>query len=1233
MTISQSNNPQAFPLLEAQNGIVLSWMQNPTLIQHNVCFSHRLDKDIDVQRLQEAILYTVGSHDIFRTRIEQHEDGFYQYTDSNICFTVKVSSMTDADYEDYKHSFLRPFNLLEDVLVRLEIVETESTVYALADMHHCIADGYTINRFWDEVDEYYQGHHFEVNDHFRLAVERERASFHSPEYATAKQHCKDTFNGLDITHIPTQNPQAIGTLLSVTAFVDKDTVDTFCQKQGLSPNMLFMTANAMALSAFSGEEKVVIDALYHGRSDKDTASTLGMFIKNLPVLFDFTTFQQSTISEVATNIFNQFHSLHKGVYPFTHFCKDLGISSNNTFTFQSWFSPVTVDGVVRQSEHLQNGGTAEYTSVLVYPYTDNYKIIVEYNDARYSRWLMTQYVECISDIVLNIISHPETVISRIPLLSPKKYESMLIQGSGDHLSDIPDFIDSFQLQCHKRPDAIAVVDEAGSISYDQLDKVSSQMAASLRTKGLSKDDVIVLLLPRTRDYIVSILAAMKLGATFVPIDTEYPQSRIDYIIEKSKAKIVLTQENVQQILGEKAHDVELITYKDISRSCVYMIFTSGSTGKPKGVMIPRSALNSFISTCIHTYELTSADNIFCHSSFSFDASVEDIFPILACGGQLHIPNQALRKDVAAISQYIVDHHITGGNYTTAFGTLLLSSCPNLPLRYVTVGGERLEKIPSGLNCRFFNSYGPTEFTVDATFWELPANYGDHVIPIGRPVCNSQAFVVDKHHRLLPNGCTGELLLAGSQLALGYCDSKEQTSERFIPNPFADENSPYTTVYLTGDLVKWNEDGQLEFFGRNDSQVKLRGFRIELGEVDASLLHIPDVIQAVTQILSFNGRDILCAWYTTRSGAEVKDIRTAAIQSLPKFMIPDVFTHMKAFPMTPNGKIDYKQLPAPSSKSSTHQIVAPFSNGERILTDIVSEIIGSCHISVTDDLFDEVGLSSLQAIKMAFVAKSKGIDVNVTTLYERRSIRSIFQNIGKRNAHYWAEGKYDASKPVAILICGYVYVHPLYDNLVNYFKDKYSIYIMDAFHENFMWKEQVSCDILMDEYMDAFRKDVEGKDLQLIMGTCYGADLAIPFANRIKEATGVAYRLLAMDPVYNRKDMVDLIPYEKNPNEAILEQYRISGLLGKTIPTPTYDGPMIIVGPSSISNRKYPEYDDVFLSEEEEQEYLDFIHKNDKDWKDHFPNVPHYKVPGDHYHFLETANLPKIEEFMKKHWSS
>lgn len=1220
-----------FPLLEAQNGIVLSWMQNPTLTQHNVCFSHRLDKSIDIQRLRDAMLSIVSRHDIFRTRIEHHEDGFYQYIDLNIRFNVKVSSMSDAEYGCYKRSFLRPFNLLDDVLVRLEIVETESTVYALADMHHCIADGYTINRFWDEVDDVYQGHSVAIEDHLLLAVEREKSSFLSPEYSAARQYYTNTFADLDITHIPTKNPEAIGTLRSINTFVSKELVDAFCQQHGLSPNMLFMTANAMALSAFSGDKKIVFDALYHGRSDNDTSSTLGMFIKNIPVLFDFDRYQNYSFPEVASDVSTQFHISHKGIYPYTHFAKDLGISSNNTFTFQSWFSPVTINGIVRQSEHLQDGGNAEFTSVLVYPYADNYKIIVEYNDARYSEWLIRQYVECIADVSLNIIRHPETTISHIAILSPEKQTDMLLQGIGETITDVPDVIAAFRRQAHQAPDSVAVVDEAGYITYAQLDEASNRLASSLYNNGISPLDVVAMLMPRTKEYIISILATLKIRATFVPIDTEYPQSRIDYILARSKAKLLLTQERVVGLLSAPTISCHFPDSMPLSSDIVYMIFTSGSTGNPKGVMISRRALNSFVSTCVHTYQLTAADRIFCHSSFSFDASIEDIFPILTCGGQLHIPNASLRKDVDAIRQYIIDHNITGGNYTTAFGTLLLASCPALPLRYVTVGGERLDKIPSGLTCRFFNSYGPTEFTVDSTFWEMPTGFDGHVIPIGRPVCNCRAYILDTHQRLLPNGCPGELFLAGPQLATGYCDSPELTAEKFLPNPFADGNDKCRTFYRTGDIVRWNEDKQIEFIGRNDSQVKLRGFRIELGEVETLLSCQPDIVNVIAKVVQLHTRDTLCIWYTTHSGHEINDIRTLAAKTLPEFMVPDVFVHLETFPLTENGKINHKKLIVPDVVASARPYVSPFGNSERILTEIVSSITGISKVSVTDDLFREIGLSSLQAIKLAFTAKSKGVDINVTTLYERRTIRAIFQHSGKRNAHYWADGEYDPSKPVAILVCGYVYVHPLYDNLISYFKRMYSIYIMDAFHENFMWKEQVSCDILIDEYMEAFQREVMGKPIKLIMGTCYGADIAIPFANRIKKDTGVAYPVLAMDPVYSRKDVKEIIPYEKNPDEAILEEYRISGLLGKTIPTPTYDGPMIIVGPSDMSNRKYPEYDDVFLSKKEEQEYIHFMQKNDEDWKIHFPHVPHYKIPGDHYRFLETPNLPRLEEIITTHW--
>ena len=1196
-------------------------------------FAHRFSKDIDVNRLRDAMLQTAERHATFKIRIEQHEEGFCQYVDPTIRLDVKVSVLSEAEYALYKKDFVRPFDILNDVLIRLEIVETENAVYALTDMAHCIADGYTMARFWEEVDETYQGKVPVVDDRLELAVEREFTSFGSAEYEETKQYCQKTFAGLEITHLPTPTPHALGSLREVASFVSQVKIDAFCQQQNMSPSMLFMIANAIALSAFCNDSKIVTDALYHGRADKDTSKTFGMFVKNLLVLFDFEQYGSATVGELATHIQQQFHIQHRGVYPFTHFARDLELtsSSNNTFTFQNWFKPVCIDGVEAESEYLKYGSTDEFTMALIYPMKDQYRVTVYYNDARYQDWFIQQYVESIVDIVLNIISHPELTISQIELLSPQRKETMLLQSEGEHLSSTESFMTSFERQVQSNPDAIAVVDAEGRLTYSQLDNVTNALALYLQGQGLGVNDVVAVQIPHNKSYVVAILGILKIGAAFLPIDMEYPQSRKDYILDDAQAKLLITQDVIDKLLAEGQLSIAFDRPVIGPETMAYMIYTSGSTGNPKGVMIPRRALDSFVKTCVHTYQLTASDRIFCHSNFSFDASIEDLFPILSCGGELHIPNEEMRNDVSAIRQYIVDNHITGGNYTTTFGEFLLDACPHLPIRYITLGGERLDKLPTNQTCRFFNSYGPTEFTVDATFWEMPADYHGSAIPIGRPTCNCKAYVLDNHQRLLPAGCTGQLYLSGPQTALGYWNNEKLTLEKFIPNPFSTHHDD-ERMYATGDMVRWNAEGQLEYVGRTDTQIKLRGFRIELGEIDATLSRFSDVIQSVTRIISLNGREVLCSWYTTRGASPVADIRSFAKQSLPKFMVSDMFIHLQDFPLTPNGKIDYAQLPVPMSSANQRRMITPCSNGERILKDIVSEITGVEHISVTDDLFDEIGLSSLQAIKLAFVAKSKGVDVNVTTLYEERTIRGVFQHSAKRNAHYWAEGKYDPSKPVAILICGYVYVHPLYDNLISYFKRYYSIYIMDAFHENFMWKEKVSCDILMDEYMDAFRREVKGKPLALIMGTCYGADLAIPFANRVKKEMGTAYRLLAMDPVYDRKDMEEVVPYEMNPDEAILEQYRISGLLGKTVPTPVYDGPMMIVAPSDMSTRKYAEYDDVFLSEEEEQEYIRFMKKNAEDWKYHFPLVPYYNIPGDHYHFLETANLPLIEGFIKKHWS-
>lgn len=1222
----------SFPLSEVQQGMMLEWLQHPNLTQYNVNFFYSCSTSLDTEKLCRCLQSVFCHHDVFYTRISRDGKELCQYIDRTREIKVDYFEIADSEFESFKNDYVKPFNIFEDVLTRAAIVKTEKNVYIVFDISHFIFDSVSATLLWNELCcEYADVEYLFCDCAYSVYVDKEIKALQSEDYVKAAEYYKTEFEGLSMTKIPSKHSEAIGHFKNVVLDMAKKDVENFCHTNGCTPNILFMAAYSIALSAFSGTSTSVFYSLNHGRTNHIEKQTFGMFVKTVPFKGDLTN-QEMLVHDYLRSMHRQMmNNIRYGVYPFTHFCRDLHCLPENSFNFHIVQRNVTIGGEKAHMQQFFSGNTMDNISAQVWDLGNNYQITIDYNDQRYSEWLMRQFAHAMQDIVMSIISIPDARLKDLKLVSDQRAAEILAIGQGKPLppsqSGESHFMDMFRRQVRQFPNNIAIVDERGSITYSKLDCLSSCLASYLMDKEhLLFDDVVTIMLPRTRDFMIAVLAVMKAGACYVPLSLDYPAERIKYIRDNSKSRLDIDAEYMKHFAAEKNDYDGTVEFRRGDKA--YIIYTSGSTGNPKGVLISQKALYSYLRTCQNLYSLTDADRILCHGTFSFDASVEDLFVALTVGGQLHILPEKKRKDFNAVKDYIIANGITGGNYTTAFGELLLMSYPDLPLRYITLGGEKLDKVPDSVTCRFFNSYGPTEFTVGATFWEYTPGKDKTHVPIGRPVNDSLALVLDSNLRLLPLGCPGYLYLAGAQIASGYWNNEEATTASFISNPFR-LGKDTSIMYSTGDLVSWNEDGDLEFVGRKDEQVKLNGYRIETAEVVSAIMKVDGVRQVHVEVIEFHGRKHLCAWYTSLCDIEQKEIVSVISKLLPKYFMPDMYVHLDSFPVTPNGKIDKKKLPMPEVQSVARKIVPPATESERFLVDIVAEVIGETEIGVTDDLFDDLNVSSLDIATIAFHSSAKGHMYNVTTLYEQRTIRNVVRSCSCRTPYYWVE-EYDPAKPVVILICGYLYMHPLYDNLVDYFKKSYSIYVIDAFHENFMWKENVSCDILMDEYVEAYKRDLVGKNIHHVMGRCFGAEIAIPFVKRIEQEFGIRHRLLAFEPIFSRKGMPDTVPYEKNPSDAIIEQYRISNILAESIPVPDYDGPMIIVNSTDVTKRKYVEYDDV-MTEEEVEQMCQFMANNYRQWDEHFPDVPKYKIPGDHYTFLETANMPMIEDIIHKHW--
>ena len=619
-------------------------------------------------------------------------------------------------------------------------------------------------------------------------------------------------------------------------------------------------------------------------------------------------------------------------YPFLRLANRYGMRSEIVFLYQ---------GGINDAEHTLGGEKYDgYILTLdsakdpltIEPFPNDkggYTMLLEYDGSLYNKTDMTRLAKALTTFAAEAVRHNDD-IRGIPLLSQAEAVAMLSLSKGREMPVVGNstFPSLFSAQASKTPRHIAVVDDTVSYTYEEVEKRSNAFARYLAGKGVRAGEFVCISMPNSADFVVCAIGIEKAGAAYVPVDPEYPEERKQFMQEDCEAKIIVTEDTLSECDWSNDSALDQSTPAGIA----YMIYTSGSTGKPKGVMIPHSAKSAFVQFIAAEWGHDESSRICCHSSFSFDASVEDLYPVLTVGGTLYVVPQSARKDLSLLHDYIVSNGITGGCYTTQLGQMLLQMYPDLPVKYLVVGGEKMTSAPA-CQCRLINTYGPTEFTVDATFFDVEAGKEYKNIPIGRPLYNQCALVLDTYGHLVPQGVSGELCMSGSQMAAGYWKREELTAEKFASVPALADGTP---VYHTGDLVRYNEDGQIEYLGRIDSQVKLRGFRIELGEIETLIASYPGVTMESVQVQEVGGVQHLCAYYTADKAIDESAMRAYLSESLTDYMVPTAYIQLEEMPLTPNGKVDTKALPLPEIKAEER--VAPATDTERELFRITAELL-------------------------------------------------------------------------------------------------------------------------------------------------------------------------------------------------------------------------------------------------------------------------------------------------------
>jgi amino acid adenylation domain-containing protein len=799
------------------------------------------------------------------------------------------------------------------------------------------------------------------------------------------------------------------------------------RRQGTTLFMTLLSAFAALLSRYSGQEDFVLGTPVAGRNHLETEGLIGFFINSLVLRLDLQGEPELTelvrrVREVTLSAYAHqdlpFEKLVEELHP----QRDLARAPLFQVVFMllnTPLEPLRVPGLALEPFEIASG-TAKFDLTLTMAEGESgLRASLEYNRDLFDGSTMIRMAEHLRVLLGGMAAEPRTRISRLPLLTQAERSQIFREwnDTARPCPQLPMVHELFAAHAARRPEATAVASPTARLSYGEVDARANRLAHHLRSLGVGPEVLVALCTERTPERVVGIVAVLKAGGAYVSLDPTYPKERLAFLLADAQAPVLLTQERFADLLPQSP-GVEVICLDadweavvgDGSRppesgvtpdNLAYVVYTSGSTGKPKGVEIPHAGLMNLVRWHQDLYEVSPEDRGTQIASPAFDASIWELWPYLAGGAAVHIPDEETRLSYSGMIRWWGEQGITLAYLMTPLAEgVLEEKIPadlDLRVRALIIGGDRLHRGPDpGVCFRLMNHYGPAEYTVTSTVVEVPpAGSGKGLPTIGRPVDNTRIYVLDRRFEPVPVGVAGELYVAGVGTARGYHARPELTAEKFVPDPWVSE--PGARMYRTADLVRYLPDGDIDFLGRLDHQVKIRGLRIELGEIESVLGQHPAVREAAVLVREERGGKRLAAYVVAAGEApSLEKLREFLKYRLPEYMVPGAFVFLPALPLTPNGKVDRRALPAPEW-SSESAYVAPGTPTEERLAAIWAAVLEIERVGVEDNFFD-LGGHSLRMVQVKRRLETElGVEASLVELFQYPTVRSLADHLAARRA--------------------------------------------------------------------------------------------------------------------------------------------------------------------------------------------------------------------------------------------
>ncbi|MEM9920977.1 MAG: amino acid adenylation domain-containing protein [Bacteroidota bacterium] len=1018
---------ESYPISDAQRRMWILSQFDEGSLAYNIPNTTELKGAYDPTLFKKAIHAVIDRHEILRTVFVEEANGSVRQkiqTREQLGFQVAVIDLRAAEnpsqqLEAYlQEDYYKAFDLEKGPLLRACLFQMADDHYQFYyNMHHIISDGWSLGVLAKDVLAYYESYQRAVPPSLpKLPFQyKDYASWQQKQLSgvLAEQHKAywlNQFSGvLPVLDLPGQQARPkvkTNNGHTLRTFISPETTQQlrdFNQRQGGSLFMTLLAAWNVLLYRYSGQDDLIIASPIAGRNLLELENQIGCYINTLAFrnqiqpTDSFVDFYQR-VKATATAAYT-----HQD-YPFDRLVEDLNLQRDTSrsalFDVMLELQTATekVDATQLKPEEvvkIYDAGKTFSRFDLEIDLVDIGAFLtfhINYNTDIYERATIEKMMQHFRQILAALLVQPEKQVAAVNYLSTEE-QKLLLQTFNDTRTAYPsnqNVLDLFAKQVAERPDQIALVFGQQRLTYRELEEQSNRLALYLKVVHEVQTDTLVgIHLSRSEWLIVAILGVLKSGAAYIPMDIEYPEERIAAILEDSQCRLMI-DDRWLYLYREADFDVRADLPAIAQEDLAYVIYTSGSTGRPKGVLIQHSALADYAQTARDYFQMTAEDSMLQQASISFDTSIEEIFPILTAGGTLIVVED--RRDLEGLFDLCVKEKVSLLS-TNPFAVAYLNDHIHeyqLSLRVLISGGDSLKfEYVDRLMGQFdlYNTYGPTESTVCATYYKIESSHRN--LPIGRPIANREVYILDAANGLLPIGMAGELCLAGAGLAKGYLNRPDLTAEKFVAHPFkAGER-----LYRTGDLARWLPDGNIEFLGRSDDQVKIRGFRIELGEIEYHLLAHPDIQQAVVCALGASENKYLVAYYTSDVSLDEELLKEHLAEILPTYMQPAHCVLLDHIPLNANGKADKKVLPIPERRAGADHVAAANSTEEKVV-DIWAEILKVDRevISVTKSFF-ELGGHSLRAVTLVSrIEKEFGVKIKLQSIFSKPTVRELARSI-------------------------------------------------------------------------------------------------------------------------------------------------------------------------------------------------------------------------------------------------